>query len=357
MADNKSDDKINITAKILSQIQNNLNTYTFNDDTFVSLKKALNDKRFIDTTVCAKIKNGKLTIVYDTRKKETRRKDEIIKLVTDSIEHHNKKKITFPDVLFYLYVTDTYAYQYQNLPFFIMAKPLNKTGILIPDNTFVCHDVNKQCYSWTAVKDECATLNYNDKSDKKNVLFFAGANTDAGRQNIRSGLHKLELSNDVSYPLKILLQQPRLRLCEFKQFKYLLNLPGNQPWSYRFKYLFLMKSVVININVIQQYEEKSGWNQQWVNFFDVIFEKDVDYINIDYYWKEYDEDFNSEQFAELVVKLGEIYEKYEADQNAYEAMAQSGFDKVNMITNDLIYESIYMLFCEYAKMYDFSSIV
>ena len=344
-------DKIKI--KITEQIRNNLKDYTFTDDTFAKLKKSLDDERLKKTAVCAKIQNGKLEIIYDSSEIEKKRKREILQLIRNSIIYHQKKNISFPDVLFYLYVTDTYAYTYQDLPLFIMAKPLNKTGILIPDNTFFCHEINQRCYDWTRVKKECQKIEYN----KENVLFFAGANTDAGRQNIRSGLHKVEISGTAKMPLKILIKKPRISLCEFKKFKYLLNLPGNQPWSYRFKYLFLMKSVVINVNVLQMYDEKSGWNHQWVNFFDIIFEKDVDYINIDYYWKENDETFNAKSFSELVSKLESIYEQYDKDDTAYKLMAQSGYDKVNMITDKLINESIYILFYEYSKLYDFSKLL
>jgi hypothetical protein len=342
-----------IKVKITEQIKNNLKDYRFTDDTFAKLKKTLDHERFKHTTVCAKIHNGKLEIIYDSPKKEKKRKHEMLQLIRNSISYYQKKNITFPDVLFYLYVSDTYAYQYQDLPLFIMAKPLNKTGILMPDNTFFCHDINQRCYDWTSVKDECKKTEH----DKENVLFFAGANTDAGRQNIRSGLYKLEVDGTTKMPLKILLKQPKISLCEFKKFKYLLNLPGNQPWSYRFKYLFLMKSLVINVNVLQLYDEKNGWNHQWVNFFDVIFEKDVDYINIDYYWKENDEVFNQKSFNDLITKLESTYEQYDKNDDAYKMMAQSGYDKVNMITDDLINESIYILFNEYSKLYDFSKLL
>lgn len=342
----------NIKDMIRNHIKDDLDKFTFNDETFDRMKNALKHNRFVDTTICVKIFNGDVEIIYDTHKKEQNRKRDMMTLLKNAISYYKEKGINFPNVLFYLYVTDTYAYQFQDLPFFIMAKPSNKTGILFPDNTYVCHDVNKKCYSWPKTVNECNRVDY----PKENVMFFAGANTDAGRQNIRSGLHHLE--DKVDFPLKILLQQPRLNVCEFKQFKYLLNLPGNQPWSYRFKYLFLMKSLVVNVNVIQKYDEGTEWNEGWINFFDIIFEKDVDYINIDYYWKENNENgVNDKQFDLLVTKLSEIYKHYEEKSDEYDTMVNNGYNKVSAITEKLIYWSIHELFKQYSEKYDFSKLM
>jgi len=335
---------------ILKQIKDNINDFVYTAEIFNKMKNTLNDQRFRCCTVCIKIYNNELSVLLNDEKFEKRRKQHIIKLIESSIKYHNNKNINFPNVLFYLYINDAYAYQHNDMPFFVMAKPLNKHGILIPDNTFVCHpNENKSC-NWNEIVDACKKVNY----DKENVMFFAGANTDKGRQNIRSGLDDLQKKNIKNLPLKILLEQPKLSLCQFKKFKYLLNLPGNQPWSYRFKYLFLMKSVVINVNVLQLYKGSKEYNKQWVNFFDCLFEKDVDYVNIDYYWKEDDDDFNKQSFNKMIDKLKQTYEYYESHDNEYKTMASSGYNKVNMISKKFIYRSIYMLFDEYSKKYDFT---
>lgn len=342
-----------IKNKIKLSISENLDKFEFTDNTFIKLKETLKHNRFRDTTVCVKIYDNKLIILHDTNKNEQNRKKAILKLIEDSIEYHKTKGINFPNVIFYLYVTDTYAYQFQELPFFIMAKPANKTGLLIPDNTFYYHEVNRERSSWEEIVNECGESNY----EKEDVLFFAGSNTDAGRQNIRSGLHNLEIKKSVDFPLKILLSQPKLKLCEFGKYKYLLNLPGNQPWSYRFKYLFLTKSLVINVNVIQKYEEHLDWNKGWINFFDIIFKKNVDYVNIDYYWKEYDENFNKEQFEKLIDELSNVYHYYNENDNEYNKMVKSGNKRASFITKNLINESIYELFDQYSKRYNFDKLM
>lgn len=336
--------------KLRNQIKKNLDDFVFDANTFAGFEKAFDDNMVREFGMKLQIIDGKVKILRNSDKSEKQRKTNILFLIEKSIEYHRQRGIEFPNVLFYLYVCDAYAYKHQKLPFFIMAKPKNKTGILIPDDTFACHPIHQKCYDWNNVKKECEKVVY----EKENYLFFAGANTDRNRQNIRSGLAELELDKTSDLPLKILLKQPRLSLCDFKKYKYLLNLPGNQPWSYRFKYLFLMRSVVINVNVFQQYTEKDGWNEQWVNFFDTIFEKDVDYVNIDFRWKENKEDFNRQSFKSLVSDLQTTYDTFNSDHDKYEKMAQSGYEKVNMITNDVVSEFIYELFVEYSKRCDFS---
>ena len=128
-----------------------------------------------------------------------------------------------------------------------------------------------------------------------------------------------------------------------------MNLPGNQPWSYRFKYLFLTGSQVINIDVRQKFNDVQYFNDTWINFFDVIFEPNVDYININYYWIENNLKYNQYQFIKLIKNMELSYQYYNSNQQESKKMAQCGFNKVLNITDDLICESIYLLVYYYSK--------
>ena len=44
-------------------------------------------------------------------------------------------------------------------------------------------------------------------------------------------------------------------LYHFCEYKYLLNLPGHQPWSYRLTKILPMGSLVVDVNVLQHYSE------------------------------------------------------------------------------------------------------
>jgi hypothetical protein len=192
--------------------------------------------------------------------------------------------------------------------------------------------------------------------EKKNKIFFIGANTDKNRQNIRENLFKLSNNQSVNnirleskiLPLEIYLSK-RIHICDFTNYKYLLNLPGNQPWSYRFKYLFLMNSLVINVDVRQKYRESGYSNETWINFFDTIFEPNVDYINLTYYWKENDEPYNNYEFKKLITNLKETWEFLNSSPKQYKKITTNGYNKAQNITHDLISEAIFLIVHYYSK--------
>lgn len=332
---------------IKKQIKSNINDFTFNqkiiDRMYFEIK---NNNKLISNASIITIKNNKIQIDY-LCSREQKRTNDIIKLIEKSIKYMNNKNINYPDTTLFLYISDVYYYENQDLPFIIIAKPKNKKGILIPDNTFECHNnLNHECESWNEVVNKC-TKNNVKLVDKKNKLFFIGANTGLGKQNIRDNLHKLSKTN-YNIPLHIELNK-RIDLCDFTKYKYLLNLPGNQPWSYRFKYLFLMKSLVINIDVRQKYKGSSSFNDKWINFFDCLFEENKDYINIIYNWKENDDKYNKYQYNKLVNTLIKTYRYYETDANKYKSIVKSGYNKSKKITDNLINESIYYIVYNYSK--------
>jgi len=152
----------------------------------------------------------------------------------------------------------------------------------------------------------------------------------------------------MSIPLEIYLSK-RIHICDFTDYKYLLNLPGNQPWSYRFKYLFLMNSLVINVDVRQKCRSSGHSNETWINFFDTIFEPNVDYINLTYYWKEDDEIYNNYEFKKLISNLKETYGFLDSNIEQYKKITTSGYDKAQQITEDLINEAIFLIVYYYSK--------
>jgi hypothetical protein len=148
------------------------------------------NNRLIESGTIIEIKNNKI-IIESMCTKEINRTSEIINLISKSIEYIKKKKMNYPNTKLFLFVSDVYAYWDESLPLFLIAKPQNKKGILIPDNTFESHcNVEKQSENWETTKEKCIKKT-TPFEKKKNVLFFIGSNTDKGRQNIREGLFKL----------------------------------------------------------------------------------------------------------------------------------------------------------------------
>lgn len=275
-------------------------------------------------TMKLEIRNNKLIILKPLTKEAgafKRRGDGIIKLINLSLEKHKIKNI-----IFYIYVGDEFNYKFTQLPIFILAKPQNKFGILFPDQTFL--DIEPEVYTEqnnnkpktiTEIKD----INLNIKN-KTPEIFFIGQNIGLidTQFNIRQQFNKFKK------PFNIIIDGTFMKMNKFSDYKYLLNLPGNYPWSFRFKFLFMMRSLVININL---YNMKYKSDEKWINIMDNLFIKNKDYIELDYY---FDENINqTENINEIEKKILEIYNYYE-DKNNYKQylkIVNNGYKKSKLI--------------------------
>lgn len=346
----------NVIDILKNQIKEQINEFEYSKDIIDKMYHLFkSDNRLVDAGVILEIKDNKVIEEY-IGKKEINRSKDIINLIKKSIDYIKKRNMNFPNTKLFLLVSDVYAYFEQELPLFVLAKPKNKKGILIPDNTFTAHpNKERKLETWEETKSKCIKMIV-PEDKKKDVFFFIGANTDKGRQNIRSNLHKLsnkERIEKVVYdpkklPLQIEFAHNR-DLSEFSQYKYLLNLPGNQPWSYRFKYLFLSKSLVVNVNVHQKFDNSDYFNDTWINFFDIIFQPNIDYIDLVFNWISSDNIYNDYEFKKLIGNLTLTYDYFNSNPDKYTKMTNSGFNKILHITQDLINESIYLLIHYYSK--------
>jgi len=234
-------------------------------------------------TLKIEIKNNKLIIHKKLEKSKAghfvRRGEGILKLIQLTLDKYKLK-----DKIIYIYVGDEYLYKYKNLPIFTIAKPGNKEGILFPDQTFIDIEpevkTNKTGEKATYI-NEIQNINIDIKT-KKAELFFIGQNINLYKTdfNIRQLLAK------ESAPFNIIINNDSnfIPMNEFSNYKYLLNLSGAFPWSFRFKFLFMMYSLVINVQTINtDYTDKN-----WMNIMDYLFEKDKDYKEICYYYSNKD---------------------------------------------------------------------
>jgi len=252
-----------------------------------------------------------------------------------------------PIVDFVIYVTDTYVWERyaHKYPWMIMAKPTNRKGILIPDNSFMSHDdkggeysmqgsfaqrilrgpghhaagpapVNldgskhlppEPSYVWDRVKNKLAAHAVKDISDKEKVLFFKGANTGADKYATR--IHLSKFANE-TLPLQIDLEGSKQPMWSWAKKYVLLNLPGHQSWSYRRKYLYLLKSVVFHVNVHVEYtpDDVTG---DWELFFDRLFVPGEDFVQLTQYF--YDDqhkmhkDGNPMKLGKLAADIAKAY--------------------------------------------------
>jgi protein-tyrosine phosphatase len=340
-----------LKSNLETYIDKQLDVYESNNTYIDKLQKAYElSSKYRRMTLIITIKNNKLYYEADKGLLDSR-KDKYIEIFNKTHEHITKKNKVWPyDTKIYLYISDVYNYEHQDLPFFLIARPSNRKGILIPDDTFRCHVINKKCIDWDTTKnmvnDNCK-IKSDELDSKINKIYFRGANTGEDKHNLRK---LFEENKDNAYDVTI--GSHRIPLYDFCDYKYLLNLPGHQPWSYRFKYLFLMKSLVINVDLRQHYPKSNDPNGRWINLFDTIFVDDIDFINLTYDWYEDNPKINAENYVELIDKIKKIYEHYENNSNDYNKIVQNGYDKAMSLTNEIIYDTLFYTVSKYSQKFN-----
>ncbi len=289
--------------------------------------------------------------------------------------------LPMPEADFVISVRDTYVWEKHlaNLPWMVVAKPRNRNGILVPDSSFLSHDMSnhhkthsnkpaKQIVlagkhglytkphgetptSWrqhtpqlantkAESKDEFedqSTTQFKDQSTnefedhycveedvflwdelkqslvarsqsvvKQDVVFFKGADTTSDKCACRSLLRQ---ANKVFLEIDLLGSKQPMYLWAAKKF--LLNLPGHQPWSYRRKYLYLLRSVVFHVDVVTHFSEDDV-SLGWELFFDRLFEEQTDFVRLELHAFDHNvpdhQELNSKAFAKLLADIQEAYQ-------------------------------------------------
>lgn len=337
---------------IKQQIKKNINAFkTFRGEDYHNMTSLIETYQpYIESCSIVDIHPNYTLEIVRMCSKEILRTNSIIELLKNTLEYAKRGRQPLPYMRVFLYISDVYAYNHQSLPFFVIAKPTNKNGILIPDDTFYRHIMSRNKHGgWETILKQCKQ-NAIPLSQRDPHIFFRGQNTDKNRQNIRQNMFDYAAENAETSPFKIILKgvEP---ICNFTKYKYLLNLPGNQPWSYRFKYLFLMGGLVINVDVRQKYADSNVENGKWVNFFDCIFQENRDYINHVYHWDEKDtKEIESNKFQKLVSQLEKTYKEMETSPKKYIKISKQGGETAHIINDKFIYRSMYELLKTYGEV-------
>ena len=261
------------------------------------------------------------------------------------------------------------------LPWMVVAKPQNRKGVLVPDSSFLSHDDSNrhQSHSCKPSKHEvlsgkhfCAPQLHNEtpllwrpslgnrlvgedkheeeqqeyqqkeeehqqeeeeeeeeeevflwdvvKNDlskssnvaKQDVVFFKGADTTSDKCACRSLLRDAKLEF-----LEIDLLGSKQPMYLWAAKKFLLNLPGHQPWSYRRKYLHLLRSVVFHVDVVTHFSEQDV-SLGWELFFDRLFEAQTDFVRLELHTFDQNmpnyQELNAKAFSTLVGDIQEAYQ-------------------------------------------------
>lgn len=285
------------------------------------------------------------------------RKRVMMDLIVRSLAYMEKttgKKL--PDMMFYLYPSDTYAFAFQKLPMFCIAKPGNRNGILIPDNTFLKHP-DTDPIDWDHTKQEVVKACKTSPQEREQVMFFRGSNTSMTRGDVRGYLADLKTNPELPLHIDVPRNKKAPTLANFDpiwsfcKYKYLLNLPGGQPWSYRKKFLFLLKSMVIDVVYTQRFS-KNDANTPWINFYDNIFESGKDYVELVYEWTPEEGkiiNLAADEFKQLEKDLKQTFKEFQENPDKYNRMVESCSRKAHLINLQLVYRSVFSLLFHYSE--------
>ncbi len=333
---------------------NQVDAYDFSIQNFYKILDCPNKNDKYDNTdlfLFIVIHNSKLYILY---KKGDNRKKRIISIFTKILKElfsmknlmNSLKNIKSTFIPFY--VSDTHFYHNNDLPFFVEARPENKKGILYPDQNFYYitmtnNIVNYDQFKSILQKDGC------DKRRKLPIVFFRGANTGADKHNIRMKLKDItETKQDPRFEIHV--REEYLPMTTFCDYKYLLNLPGHQPWSYRFSKILAMDSLVFNVSVLQSYDGGKSFNQKWIQFFDEFFINGKDYVEIDYPWIEDKTGYND--VSSIYNRLSGLYNYYQTHTDLYKNIVKNARQKTDLITMDVCDFSIKFLLIYFTKKFN-----
>jgi hypothetical protein len=325
---------INFIKYIIDTIHKNINEYNLSLIDFY--KKYMKITKFENMFLFIIYKDGKIYTVFEEGDK---RKKIIINIVKKIIKKLEKIYGKLFNMFIPFYVSDTHFYHDNSIPFFVEAKPKNKKGILYPDKDFYSIKLKERFIDYDELKKILKNNNCENINNKKSIIYFSGANTGSDKHNIRKKLKEIvENNNNKKYNIHI--SEQYVPLYNFCKYKYLLNLPGHQPWSYRMSKILLMNSLVIDISILQKYIYKNknkiieDNNEKWIQIYSEYFEPNKDYIEIKYDWTE--KITTNLQVNNIYNEINKIYKFYENNLNDYIKISKNGTKKANQLNMKII---------------------
>lgn len=277
----------------------------------------------------------------------------IYQLIKKALNWAVKKNKQIPNTTLYFWISDRIPW-YDNIdekfPIYVFAKPKNTNFIVFPDNTFECMTMDEKyngvCYDW----DETAKIIMKKSAeiqmkDKINQIFFKGTSTTKRNSKIRENLHEYSKNGEWLF-INLDGWYAYVSMENFCKYKFLINLPGHYPWSNRLKYLFLMKSVIINVDVYSIDTQNNITEPPWISFINLITKPKKHYINLKlkYHYSANKEEkdknlkLNNNECIKIYNKLEKIYN---SDTNKYQEMINKGYKRVSKLKNRHVYEYIY----------------
>lgn len=265
-----------------------------------------------------------------------KRIDSFIDLLKNTIKFAENNNYTIPNTTVYLLLTDTpnNIFDYKKnfkYPLLSYSRQKNSFRFLIPDKSFTNTNINDKKCNW----DEAKRIIYNYCDNKKpiNKIYFKGKDTSKVRKNLENK------SNENKNIIINLDKNKFIPLYKFCNYKYLLDLPGIGPWSYRFKeILFMPNSLTIKINLLK-------YKFETFNFYHKIIKPNIDYLVIDI---DNEKIRDKKYIDKLYVKLKKIID----ENKNYEKIMKHSTKNMNKLTMKTIYIYMIKLLNEYSKLFN-----
>lgn len=312
---------------IKKQSDEQINQYDMKIETTQNIFEKLKDKEYLKKMLYYVIvKDGKIFTLFEDVKDSDNRKKIIIKFLIPLLKKITKNNNNI-NLFIPFYISDTHFYHDNNIPFLVESKPRNKKGIVFPDSNNLAMKLEDKTIDYDEFMKIINEKKCQNESKKKSLIFFSGANTGADKHNVRMTLKNIT-QKDKNY--EIFIDETYFPLYHFCEYKYLLNLPGHQPWSYRLTKILPMGSLVIDVNVLQEYSNIKEYNEQWIQCYVDFFKRDEDYIQIDYPWIE---NRTSDDYVyKLYYQINQVYKYFEGNQEEYRKIVKNAERKSNMMS-------------------------
>jgi hypothetical protein len=232
----------------------------------------------------------------------------------------------------------------RKVPIFCFSRPLGfDNGILLPDWSFFNNYSGASEAGWKELQSDCAR-NFIDSplENKDPVMFFEGKDTSRA-SGVRSFLTEKSggfLAVNSYYALFSNITP----VFEWQRYRYLLDLPGAVPWSVRFKELFLLRSVVVKVDVV------NGRIPRWVNFYTDYFKEGEDFIRVNF--RPGGSGLETEAaLEELYCELGDVFDRLEGDMEGSQRIADSGYRKALALTEAVVVDYAARVIGSYYRWY------
>lgn len=335
-----------------------------NDKEFVNIDKTFYDMMYNNLVETKRKKGRKL--------EADNRAEVILNIIRKSLKYAKNNNKPIPNTHLYIFISDHNIWYDPNkpeteiilkIPIMCLAKPNDQPNPIFPETTFEHFSFEskfdyEKSLSWQQ-SVEIINKHIKDYKDNKlkreNSIFFRGAYTGSYSHNIRTNIFKdYEKQYEKEKKSNIITLEHSGRnnytpIYDWYKYKYQLNLPGHYPWSNRFKYILLLDSICINVNVNTINYDKNRSiiykDAPYITFID-LFVDNTEYIEYIYNFEMIDSIpiHQIEKTKELYSFISNTVNKLNNDDSFYNEWYNKGQkikDRLESLTDNAIYEYIY----------------